>query len=200
MLKSKSVWCAVISAFLFACGAFGAAQNTQEKKTVPQPSKTKPITSSHPMKGLSEADKLFLKEAAIGGAAEIQLGQMAQGNAGDAQVKQFGERMVKDHSKADDDLKAVAKSQHFALPTQLDPKHKAAKARLDKISGDKFDQSYMQMMVQDHTQTIAKFQREAEHGQDKTVKDFAKQTLPVLQSHLQEAKSIEGKLKSGAVK
>lgn len=200
MLKPKCVWCAVIGAFLFACTASGVAQNTQKKKTVPQPSKTRKITAASPIKGLSEADKKFMKEAATGGAAEIQLGQMAQGKAGDAQVKQFGERMVKDHSKADDELKALAKSQHFALPTQLDPKHKAAKARLDKLSGSKFDQSYMQMMLQDHTQTVAKFQRESEHGQDRTVKDFAKQTLPVLQSHLQEAKSIEAKLKSGAAR
>lgn len=199
MIESKSLCCAVVSAFLFVAAAGRAAQNTQEKKTVPQPAKTNEITSTHPMKGLSEADKMFMKEAAIGGVAEIELGQMAQGKAGDAQVKQFGERMVKDHSKADDQLKALAKSQHVALPTELDPRHKAAKDRLDKLSGANFDQSYMRLMVQEHTKTIDKFKREAEHGQDKTVKDFARQTLPVLQSHLQEAQKIEAKLKSGAI-
>jgi putative membrane protein len=102
--------------------------------------------------------------------------------------------MVKDHSQADDQLKGVAQSQHVSLPTSLDPKHKDVKERLSKLTGSKFDQAYMTLMVQEHTKAINQYQQEAQNGHDPTVKGFAKQSVPLLKSHLKEAKAVAGKL------
>jgi putative membrane protein len=148
------------------------------------------------VKAPDETDKAFMKQAAIGDAAEIELGQMAQAKATDPKVKQFGERMVKDHSQADDQLKGIAQSQHVSLPTELDPPHKSAKAMLSKKAGAQFDEAYMRLMVQDHTKTVNKFKREAAASHDPTVKRFAQQSLPILESHLQEARQVQGQLKS----
>lgn len=167
---------------------------------VQQPSKTRPITATQPVKAPGESDKQFMKTAAMGGAAEIELGQLAQSKASDPKVKQFGQRMVKDHSKAADELKSVAESQHIALPTGIDREDKAAKSRLSKLAGAEFDKSYMRLMVQEHTKTVDKFKREAEHGYDNSVKKFAQETLPTLESHLSEARQIEAGLSSGTSK
>lgn len=145
---------------------------------------------NHPKKGVDETDQNFMKTAAIGDEAEIQLGQMAQAKAASPQVKSFGERMIKDHSNADDKLKSIANSQHISLPIELDPEHKATAARLSALSGKDFDKAYMQLMVQEHTKDVGEFQKEAAGAHDDTVKQFATATLPVLQSHLKEARQI----------
>ncbi|HEX3738224.1 MAG TPA: DUF4142 domain-containing protein [Terriglobales bacterium] len=148
-------------------------------------------SATHPVKGIDETDKNFMKKAALGDEAEVQLGQMAQQKSSDPAVKSFGQRMIKDHSNNDDQLKAIAASQHISLPIELDPQQKAEAARLSKLSGPQFDKAYMQAMVQEHTKDVSKFKTEAATAHDDTIKQFAAGTLPVLESHLKEAKQVE---------
>ncbi len=122
---------------------------------------------------------------------------MAQQKASDPRVKAFGERMVKDHSKADDQLKGVAQSQHVPLPTELDAAHKSIKSALSKKTGAEFDKDYVHEMVQDHIKTVNKFKHEAQTTHDPTLKQFAQGTLPVLQSHLQEAQQLNKQINGG---
>jgi putative membrane protein len=140
---------------------------------------------------LSTADRQFVTKAAQGGMAEVELGQLATQKAQSAQVKQFGQRMVDDHTKANDQLKQVASQENITLPTGLDAKDQALKDRLEKLSGAQFDKVYMQHMVMDHKKDIAEFQKEANSGKDQQVKQFAQQTLPTLQQHLQMAQQDE---------
>ncbi len=140
---------------------------------------------------LSSADQKFIKEAAQGGMAEVELGQLAMQNASSEQVKQFGQRMVTDHGKANDKLKELAASKGVTLPQTPGIKEKAVKMRLSKLSGDQFDKAYMKDMLQDHKEDIAAFQKESSSGSDAGVKNFASQTLPTLQDHLKAAQSIE---------
>ena len=140
---------------------------------------------------LSSADQQFVTKAAQGGMAEVELGQLAAQKAQNPQVKQFGQKMVDDHTKANDQLKQVASQEGVTLPTGLDAKDQALKDRLSKLSGDQFDRVYMQHMVQDHKKDIADFQKEANNGKDQQVKQFAQQTLPTLKEHLQMAQQDE---------
>jgi putative membrane protein len=144
--------------------------------------------------GMSTADKTFVKKAAQGGMAEVELGKLATERASNPDVKQFGQRMVDDHSKANDQLKEVASSQNIMLPQSLDAKDEALKQKLSALSGAAFDRAYMSDMVKDHTQDVAEFQHESSAGQDPAIKNFASQTLPTLQSHLREAKKIAPKV------
>ena len=174
------------------------AQNEKREPYGKTPDRT--ITANpaanNPTKGVDETDQTFMKDAAIGDEAEIQLGQMAQEKASSPAVKSFGQRMMKDHSNADDKLKSIAESQHISLPVDLDPQHKNAAASLSRLSGPQFDQAYMQLMVQEHTKDVNKFKKEAADAHDGTVKQFATATLPVLESHLNEAKQIQQQLSS----
>lgn len=149
---------------------------------------------------LSASDQKFMKEAAQGGEAEVQLGQLAQQKAESPDVKAFGQRMVDDHTKANDQLKQVASQKGVTLPSQPDAKDKAEKARLEKMSGAQFDKAYMNYMVSDHKKDVADFQREASHANDPDVKNFAQSTLPTLQSHLQQAESIAPKQNAASSK
>ena len=96
---------------------------------------------------VSGDDKTFATEAAQGGMAEVQMGQLALQKASSPQVKEFAQRMVTDHSQANQDLMQLAKADNLTLPTQLDPKHKSEMDRLSAMSGNAFDGAYMQHMV-----------------------------------------------------
>jgi len=143
----------------------------------------------------STADTKFAKEAASGGMAEVQMGQLAVQNASNEQVKKFGQRMVDDHSKANDQLKGIAAKDNITLPSELDAKDQATLKRLQGLKGTAFDRAYMQDMVKDHQHDVSDFQKEASNGSNPDLKAFASQTLPTLQEHLkmaQDASSAVG--------
>lgn len=149
---------------------------------------------------VAASDKAFMMKAAQGGLAEVQLGQLAVDKAQDADVKAFGQRMVDDHGKANDQLKSIAQQKGVTLPTDLDAKDKAAKDRLSKLSGAQFDRAYMRDMVSDHKKDVAEFKKEANAGKDNDVKNFASQTVPTLESHLQDAEKAASKTGASAAK
>lgn len=149
---------------------------------------------------ISAKDKQFMTKAAEGGLAEVQLGQLATEKAQNNDVKRFGQMMVDDHGKGNDQLKSVAEQKGVTLPTDLSAKDKAEKDRLSKLSGDAFDKAYMRHMVMDHKKDVAEFKRESTAAKDNDVKNFASQTLPTLQKHLERAQQLAGGSGSAADK
>jgi putative membrane protein len=143
------------------------------------------------------SDETFLKKAAAGGMAEVQFGELAQKNASSSAVKQFGERMVTDHTKMGDEVKSLAGSKGVTLPSQMEAKEKAEYDRLSKKTGAEFDRDYMSMMVKDHMQDIQEFQNEANSGQDPDVKALAAKALPTLREHLRMAENAEKQVGAG---
>ncbi len=133
------------------------------------------------------ADQQFMMKAAQGGMAEVELGRLAKDHASNQAVKDFGQQMVDDHSKANDELKDLASRKSVTLPTDVNAKDKATMDRLSKMNGAAFDRAYMRDMVMDHKKDVAEFQKEANSGMDPDVKSWAAKTLPTLQHHLQMA-------------
>jgi putative membrane protein len=140
---------------------------------------------------MSGADTSFAKEAAIGGMSEVELGKLAVEKASDPRVKQFGQQMVDDHSKANDALKAAATQEGITLPTSTDKKHEAIREKLEKLSGTQFDEAYKKEMLRDHKEDVAAFEKHAK-GASSPVQKFAADTLPTLQNHLQMIEGING--------
>ena len=140
---------------------------------------------SKPDKGakLSSADKAFIKDAAKGGMMEVAMGRVAEKNATNSEAKNFGARMVKDHSKANEELKVIAKEKNVGWPAEKE----AGKWKSDK--------DYMDAMVKDHEEDLAAFEKEAKNGSDSDVKNFADKTAKTVRKHLEMAKEIDAKLK-----
>jgi putative membrane protein len=136
----------------------------------------------------------FMMEAARGGLAEVTLGQMAAQRASRDEVKQFGQRMVQDHGKANTELMQLAATKGVTLPKELDSTHKAMAERLSQLSGAEFDRAYMSEMVKDHTKDVSAFQHQAGQGTDPEVKNWAAKTLPTLQQHLEMAQDTAQKV------
>jgi putative membrane protein len=191
----------LLSAAIAGLVSIGAvAQNSDASSTGQSPSTTTQ-DSAHHAKGtmdngsssLNAMDRHFVKKAAQGGMAEVELGKLATEKAQSDEVKKFGQRMVDDHSKANDQLKQLASSKGITLPSDLDAKDKSTKGRLSKLSGEQFDRAYMKDMVKDHTKDVAEFKKASSNAKDTGIKSFASQTLPTLEDHLKEAQSITPK-------
>jgi putative membrane protein len=135
-------------------------------------------------------DEKFMRDAAEGSVSEIDLGKLAQEKGQSEQVKQFGKRMVEDHTKANEELKQIADREHINLPTNVYTKDANTHRRLQKMTGAEFDKAYAETMVQDHQEDIAKFKQEASSGQKSSLQQYAQQTLPTLESHLKEAQQL----------
>src|SRR5579862_4642588 len=121
---------------------------------------------------LTPADSVFVRKAAEGGMAEVKLGQLAKDKAANQSVKSFGDRMVKDHSKANDELKGLASKKGVTLRDSMNAKDKALYDRLSRLSGDAFDRAYMRAMVEDHQDDVSEFRRESQSAQDPDVRQF----------------------------
>lgn len=147
------------------------------------------------------SDALFVKKAAQGNMAEVNLGKLATQNGQSDDVKKFGQRMVDDHGKAEQDLEGVASKNNLDIPKDVSPAQKAEQQKLEKLNGAAFDRAYMAMMVKDHTKDVAEFKREANSvGANGDLKDFATRTYPTLEDHLTNAKAINDSLASSGAK
>jgi len=168
---------------LLCCMA--AAQNSHATNSAKSNTNSSPTSNE-----AVSATQRFMDEAALSNMAEVDLGKLAQQNAESSEVKAFGERMITDHTKADDELKQVAAQQQVNLPPGLDSKFEVTRARLAKLHGHAFDEAYMRDMVTDHKKDVAEFKRESDTLKDPAVKKWAEETLPVLESHLQLAEKV----------
>jgi putative membrane protein len=131
----------------------------------------------------------FLKKTAEHGMAEVELAKLAREKAMRDEVKQFADRMVADHTKANDEVTALAMSNGVKLPDGPDKKHAKEKDKLAKLSGPDFDREYMRMMLKDHKEDVKDFRKEAKAKKPNDVNAFAAKTLPVLEDHLRMAQA-----------
>lgn len=139
----------------------------------------------------TRGDARFVHQAAEGGMLEVELGKLAVQKASNEKVKEFGQRMIDDHTKANDQLKSVAAKDNITLPSELNARQRAMVDRFSKMTGTEFDRAYVRDMVRDHQNDITDFEREANGGTNPDLKNFAGSTLPTLREHLQLAKDNE---------
>jgi putative membrane protein len=138
-------------------------------------------------KPVSPTDETFMINTAKAGMAEVELGKLATQNASSESVKKFGQKMVDDHSKGNDELKALAASKNVVLPSEVDAQDKSMKDKLAAMKGEAFDREYMTMMVAGHRKVADSFRTEATSGQDADLKAWVTKTLPTIEEHLKLA-------------
>ena len=187
---TRSAALAVAMSALCLAGNAVAEQNTNPNgvpDTVSDNPHLRGSTSAprtQPAASLNAKDKDFISKAAAGGMMEVQMGEMASKMGKSPEVKKIGQMMVSDHTRANNELKAIAEKKGLSIgkPQKGPPS-----------MGADFDRQYLAQMVSDHQQDIALFQGEAKNGTDPEIKGFAAKTLPVIQRHLAMVKQAMGK-------
>lgn len=177
------------------CGlVVGSCAAVAQTTTMPPPATA--TASAARVDPLARGDRKFVEEAAQGGMAEVEHGKLAAQRASNPQVKQYAERMVQDHGKANDELKTIAGARGITPPTTVERKHHRGMEKLGKLSGADFDREYMKQMVDDHKKTVSLFEKQAKSGKDGDLKSFAIKTLPTLKEHLTLAQSTYDAVKA----
>jgi putative membrane protein len=182
----------VCAALVAATMSLAAQAGTAALKAPPTTASKSTQTTAE--KAATNPDTRFVMGAAEGGMAEIELGQLAAGKASQPRVKEYGQRMVADHTKAGDELKSLAASKNIMAPTSVSARDKATKERLAKLSGPAFDRAYMTEMVKSHLSASMDFRKEATSGHDSQIKEWATRTLRTVEEHLKDAREIQKEL------
>ena len=168
-------------ALLAAIGVDAQAQQQQQQQA--------PAAQQGQQDQITAEDQEFLTKAIQAGMAEVQLSQLALDKTQNEQVRGFAERMVEDHTAANEQLMSLAESAGMTPPTEMDQQHQTLHEQLSQLSGEEFDRRYMQGQVQDHETAVELYSTEASQPSG-PVDQLAKQLLPKLQEHLEMAQQI----------
>lgn len=187
----KVLFAFIIAFSLMACNSQGTRESDNNSDTT----EMNDNNTGDMMDNDQNKDQEFLEDAAHSGLMEVELGRYAQQNAQNPRVKNYAAMMVKDHSKANDELKALAAQKNITVPTALDDKHMEKMNDMKEKRGAEFDKAYMNEMADEHEKDVDKFKRHAENGNDPDIKAFAAKTLPTLLMHQDSAKNIRDFLK-----
>jgi putative membrane protein len=188
-MKKTILYPALLSAVIFlgACGTH-TNDSAEQAKDVNEMKDSSDATAA-----MDKDDANFMVEAADGGMMEVEMGNIAQQRATDPAVKSFGAMMVRDHTKANEELKALAAQKNVSLPVSMGDNN--MKKVNDMRDEKNFDKKYMDMMVSDHKDDIDKFEKIAKDGKDSDLKSWASTTLMTLRTHLDSAQYINDRIK-----
>ena len=174
---------ALSAAGLMASMVWATAQQSPDRMTPT-------TTTAAARQRVPAADKMFAMKAARGGIAEVEAGKLAAEKATKDEWKQFGQKMVDDHTAANDKLKSIAANKGITLPASPAPKDAAVIAKLSKLSGAAFDSAYAKFAHASHIEAEQLFTKEAATGKDADLKQFAADTLPTVKEHHKMAMDI----------
>jgi putative membrane protein len=168
--------------------------NPQSPTTNPPPA-SNPAPTTTTTSGKTGEEELrndlpFLREAAGANLLEVTLGRVAQSRASDTRVKDFGGRMVTDHTNLQQQLTTFTSTYGVGFTPGLTAQQQQDVNRLQGLSGSDFDRAYITLMVQDHQTDVAKFQDESQDADSPRVRELASASLPVLQQHLSLAQRV----------
>jgi putative membrane protein len=142
---------------------------------------------------LEPGDQFFLRQASKGGLLEVRLAELAAERAVAPVIQDMATKLLEDHRRANERLKAFAARQQLALPTELG-KHQVDVDRLAQLSGPDFGKAYLKEMIEHHEQAVATFQRQAEEGADPHIRAWAAELVTTLREHLRMVQWIAEKL------
>jgi len=196
-MKKPSLALVIVAAlallFTFACtkNSEETSTDTANSTTSVAASDTSGTTTAATQ--MSTDDQTFMQKAATGGLAEVSLGQQVSPVAKNADAKKFADKMVTDHSKANDELKQLASTKNVTLPTDTDQEHKDAAQKV--LSSKNVDKAYMDEMVKDHDKDVKEFEDASKKAKDADLKALIDKTLPVLKEHQKMAHDINSKMR-----
>lgn len=146
---------------------------------------------------LDRQDEVFLHEIAAAGMTEVEFGRLAQKNASNTAVKEFGQQMVEHHSRSNDRLEALVRTSEIKLPTTLNGTYRNTFVDLQKLKGAAFDRAYVNGQIEDHKKMVQMLEYQASAGKDPQLKAFAAETLPTATQHLAMAQSLQTRVQTG---
>ena len=171
----------------FSAILFTACNSNDAVKQADAANKQSPETVT--VDKINADDAQFATTAASGSMMEVEMGKLCVQQTKNSEVKKLGAMMVEDQTNLNNELKAIAANRNLTLPVLMSDKDQKMVDNMRNKSGNDFDKSYVNMMVNDHEEDITGFKKEASSGKDSDISSFATRALPTLQKHLDAAKA-----------
>jgi len=134
----------------------------------------------------------FLENASIGNQFEISSSRMALQKSHSKSIKQFAQQMIDDHIQIGSQMESVLTAEGIATPaSDLDSKHQKLLDKFNTLSGKDFDKKYIKNQFDAHKDAVKLFQDYAEKGDNDSLKQFAAQTLPTLEEHMEHVEQLK---------
>lgn len=147
--------------------------------------------TSGPAASLSAADRTFIAQAAYGSLGEVALGELAAEQAVTPEVRGFGQTMVQEHTRMNEDLIAIASAKGVTPPSAPDPGRQAVATQLGALEGAAFDRQYIDQQLAEHQTTLTLLEGQASTGQDPALRAFAQRYMPVVERHVAMLRQLQ---------
>lgn len=138
-----------------------------------------------------QSDQAFAVQAAVTGLAQVETAKLAKKRASSDAIREMAEKMVDDHSRANDRLTSIASKHNITLPKDLEAAQQRDVDRLQTLSGQAFDRALLAHERQAHREAIALYSKQAESGSNTELKQFAADQLPKLREHLEHVEKLQ---------
>jgi putative membrane protein len=194
MRKLTMPFVAVVALFCLALAGCQQQKGASDREANREPSAQQTQQTQEAQSEQLNSDQRFIVDAAQDGRSEVELGQLAASKASSPAVKRLAQKIVADHTKANQQLESLPSASQALQSATMPPEKGSTTDRLSQLSGKEFDRAFVEQVVQDHENAINRFKEAAASAQDPTVKQFASQTLATLEQHLEMAKSLQKSL------
>ena len=161
-----------------AVTALGQANTTAAQPTAPAAAVTDP--------------QQFADMAASSNMFEIQSSELALEMSQNEEVRAFAEQMIADHTLAGEDMMEAAELDGITPPSEMNEQHQSQYDALASADEAAFDQGYIEAQVMAHEEAVGLFEGFSTEGEESAMRDFAVQTLPTLQMHLEHVREMSG--------
>jgi putative membrane protein len=178
-----------ITAGFVLLSATGCSKDKTMDTSSTQSSRDRNAAADRSPSALNSTDRDFAVIAAQAGMAEVELGNLAQTQGSNEQIRSYGKKLVEDHAKLNNELKDIAAKQALTLPSDVNSDQRKAIDAMARRSGPQFDSEFWKTAVDDHAKAIEAFRKEVAMGDNQALKDFASRSIPSLEEHLRMAQN-----------
>lgn len=168
-----------------------AQADSQAKRPMNSNDTSQTTVGSGLASSLGTTDTQFYTRLAVANQAEIDAAKLAQQKSDDPQIKEFAQRMIDDHSKALEEVNALAKKKQIELPGQPTKKHRKKADKMEDMSGKKFNAHYVKAQIHDHESVLKLLNKIQDMSADDDLKALAAKLKPTIQEHLKMAKALK---------
>jgi len=142
---------------------------------------------------LTNSTQGFVDEAALTDMYEVQAGQLATMRAHAADIKNFGQHMVDDHTKSTNELKSILikSAPSFMPPMQLDSRREGLLSDLKGAKDEDFEGRYIAQQINTHNEALILMRGYAKDGDNPDLGPFAAKAQPMVQMHLDMINDID---------
>jgi putative membrane protein len=167
------------------------AQSPPTMAPAPPPTVAAPaVLPGAPVAPLTSVDAQFVQSQIEDNTAQYQAGQLALQQSQNQDVRNFAEKMITDHTYAQDTLAPIAQSHHMQSTATLSEQHRAMLGQLAKLSGPAFDRAYVDDMIRAHALMVEELNAQLIHGQDQHINAWVQNTRPIVLQHSEIAQQL----------